>query len=83
MVDNIKMDITKVRLEGVNWIYLAQDRAWWWAVCEHGNETSGFIKAADETPVGWYEGLCSLELVSQLVLAHVGICIQATIYPRM
>jgi hypothetical protein len=51
-VDNIKMDITKVRLEGVNWIYLAQDRAWWRAVCEHGNETSGFIKAADETPVG-------------------------------
>jgi hypothetical protein len=28
--DNIKMDLRKIGLDGVNWIYLAQDRDQWW-----------------------------------------------------
>jgi hypothetical protein len=31
-VDNIEMDITEIRWEGVDWIHLAQDRDQWWAV---------------------------------------------------
>jgi hypothetical protein len=28
--NNIKMDLREIRLEGVDWIHLAQDRDWWW-----------------------------------------------------
>jgi hypothetical protein len=30
--DNIKMDLTEIGFEGVEWIHLAQDRDWWPAV---------------------------------------------------
>jgi hypothetical protein len=30
--DNIKMDLTDIALVGVDWIHLAQDRDWLWAV---------------------------------------------------
>jgi hypothetical protein len=29
--DNIKMDLRKIEIDGVNWIQLAQDRVQWWA----------------------------------------------------
>jgi hypothetical protein len=30
--DNIRMDLTEIRWEDVDWINLAQDRDQWWAV---------------------------------------------------
>jgi hypothetical protein len=30
--DRIRMDLREIGLGGVNWIRLAQDRGWWWAV---------------------------------------------------
>jgi hypothetical protein len=30
--DGIKMDLTEIGWEGVEWIHLAQDRDWWWAL---------------------------------------------------
>jgi hypothetical protein len=30
--DNIKMDLTKIRLDDVDWIHQAQDRDWWCAL---------------------------------------------------
>jgi hypothetical protein len=30
--DNVRMDLRKIRLEGMNWMHLAQDRDWWRAV---------------------------------------------------
>jgi hypothetical protein len=30
--DTIKMNLREIRLEGVDWIHLAQDRGWWWAL---------------------------------------------------
>jgi hypothetical protein len=32
--DNIKMDLSKIGLEGVVWIHLDQDRDWWRAVVD-------------------------------------------------
>jgi hypothetical protein len=29
--DNIKMDIREIGIDGASWIWLAQDRAQWWA----------------------------------------------------
>jgi hypothetical protein len=29
--DNIKMDLRKIGIDGVNWIQLARDRVQWWA----------------------------------------------------
>jgi hypothetical protein len=29
--DSIKMDLREIGCGGINWIYLAQDRGWWWA----------------------------------------------------
>jgi hypothetical protein len=29
--DNIKMDFREIRIDGANWIRLAQDRVQWWA----------------------------------------------------
>jgi hypothetical protein len=29
--DNIKMDLREIGIDGVNWIWLAQDRVQWWA----------------------------------------------------
>jgi hypothetical protein len=30
--DGIRMDLGEIGLGGVDWIRLAQDRDWWWAV---------------------------------------------------
>jgi hypothetical protein len=29
--DNVKMDLREMGIDGVNWIWLAQDRVQWWA----------------------------------------------------
>jgi hypothetical protein len=29
--DNIKMDLRDIRIDEMNWIWLVQDRVWWWA----------------------------------------------------
>jgi hypothetical protein len=29
--DNIKLDLRELGIDGVNWIWLAQDRVHWWA----------------------------------------------------
>jgi hypothetical protein len=29
--DNIKLDLRETRIDGANWIHLAQDRVQWWA----------------------------------------------------
>jgi hypothetical protein len=38
--DNIRMDLTEIEWEGVDWIHLAQDRDLWWTR-EYGNGPSG------------------------------------------
>jgi hypothetical protein len=43
--DNIKMDLREIRIDGANWIQLAQDR-FQWRAC-HGNEPSGSIRKRD------------------------------------
>ena len=30
--DNVKMDLQEVGWEGMEWVYLAQDRERWWAL---------------------------------------------------
>jgi hypothetical protein len=30
--DNIKMDLREMGFEGVDWIHMAHDRDWWWAL---------------------------------------------------
>jgi len=45
--DNIKVYINEVSWEGVNWIYLAQDRANVRGSCEHGNEHLNSIKCRE------------------------------------
>jgi hypothetical protein len=42
--DNIKIDLRKVRWDGMDWIELAQNRDQWRAYCEHGDEPSGSLK---------------------------------------
>jgi hypothetical protein len=39
-VDNIKMDLTEIGWDGVDWIYLAQDG-------DHGDEPSGSLKCLE------------------------------------
>jgi hypothetical protein len=39
--DNIKLDLRKIGIDGVNWIQLAQYRV------QHGNEPSGSIRKQD------------------------------------
>jgi hypothetical protein len=29
--DNIKMDLREIRIDGVNWVLLAQNKVQWWA----------------------------------------------------
>jgi hypothetical protein len=41
--DNIKMDLREKRIDGVNWIQLAQDRVQWWAFAKRW-WTFGFHK---------------------------------------
>jgi hypothetical protein len=41
--DNIKMDFKGIVWVVVDWIDLAQDRDWYWAVENTGNEHSGSI----------------------------------------
>jgi hypothetical protein len=45
--DNIKMDLKETRVNGANWIQVAQDRVQLVGFCEHGNEPSGFIRKRD------------------------------------
>jgi hypothetical protein len=42
-VDNIKIDISEIGWDDMDWIDLAQDRDQWEGFCEHGNEPSGSI----------------------------------------
>jgi hypothetical protein len=35
-VDNIKKDLEEIGFGGMDWILLAQDRDWWWAVVNMG-----------------------------------------------
>jgi hypothetical protein len=54
--DNIKIDLREIRIDGANWIQLAQDRGELNSAgsgygpmagfCEHGEEPSGSIKKA-------------------------------------
>jgi hypothetical protein len=46
--DNISMDLREIGIDGANWIRLAQDSVQWGGggFCEHGNESSGYIKKA-------------------------------------
>jgi hypothetical protein len=30
--DNVKLDLKEIRYEDIEWIYITQDRVWWWAV---------------------------------------------------
>jgi hypothetical protein len=39
--DNIRIDLTKIRSEIVDWIHLAQDREQWRVLCDGDNESSG------------------------------------------
>jgi hypothetical protein len=39
-VDNIKIDLREIGLDGMDWIDLAQDRDQWTAFCEEGDELS-------------------------------------------
>jgi hypothetical protein len=43
-VDNIRMDLGEVGWGDVEWIGLAQDRDWWEALVNCGNEQLGSIK---------------------------------------
>jgi hypothetical protein len=38
------MNLKEIGWDGMDWIELAQDRDQWRAVCEHGDEPSGFLK---------------------------------------
>jgi hypothetical protein len=40
-VNNIKIDLGEIEWDGMDWIYLAQDRAQLGGSCEHGNERLG------------------------------------------
>jgi hypothetical protein len=42
--DNIKMNLREIRIDGANWIQLAQDKGPVAGFCEHGNEPSGSIR---------------------------------------
>jgi hypothetical protein len=42
--DNIKMDLKEIWINGMNWIWLAQNRVQVGGFCEHSNEPLGFIK---------------------------------------
>jgi hypothetical protein len=44
--DNIKMDLREIRVDGANWIWLAQDRVQWRAFVSTFNELSGSKKKA-------------------------------------
>jgi hypothetical protein len=41
--DNVRMELSEMGWEGVDWIHLAQDRDY----CEHGNEPSGCVKGGN------------------------------------
>jgi hypothetical protein len=45
-VDNIKLNLREIGIDGENWIQLAQDGCPVAGFCEHGNEPSGSIKKA-------------------------------------
>jgi len=41
------MDLREIGWEIMDWILLAQDRDWCRACCEHNNEPSGSVQAAE------------------------------------
>jgi hypothetical protein len=45
--DNVKMDLRKIGFGVVDWIHMVQDRYWWRALGEHGNEHFGSIKGGE------------------------------------
>jgi hypothetical protein len=45
--DNIKMDLREIGFGDVDWIHMAQDRGMWTGSCEHGDESSGYIKCGE------------------------------------
>jgi hypothetical protein len=45
--DNIRMDLQKWDVGGMDWIGLAQDRDRWRTIVECGNEPSGSIKRGE------------------------------------
>jgi hypothetical protein len=42
--DTIKMGLWEIGLEGMDWIDLAQDRDWWWALVNMVIQLSDFIR---------------------------------------
>jgi hypothetical protein len=44
--DNIKMELGEIGIDGMNWIWLAQDRVQCVGFCKHSDEPSGSIKKA-------------------------------------
>ena len=70
--DNIKIDIQNVGWGGMNWSDLAQDRSRWRAlvnaVMNFGvPQMQAVSRLAEDMLPSLVEGLCSMELVSQLV----------------
>jgi hypothetical protein len=43
-VDNIKMDLREIGIDGANWIRLVQDRVQWWGFVNTAMNPSGSIK---------------------------------------
>jgi hypothetical protein len=55
--DNIKLDLREIGIDGVNWIWLAQDRVQWWAFVNtvmnlqvHKESRIFFDKLSDNQP---------------------------------
>jgi hypothetical protein len=64
--DNIKMDLTKIRLGcGVEWSHLAQDKLLTgYCVLQYGNETFGSIK--DKRLLDWLRNLSSSKITAHV-----------------
>jgi hypothetical protein len=48
--DRIKMDLKEICWEGMDWLYLAEERDSWWAFVD-GVEPSGFVNTWNFFPV--------------------------------
>ena len=69
--DNLKMDLQRVEWGGMDWIDLAEDRERWWAFVDMVMNiwvpyNVGIWLA--ENWLGFHEGLCSMELLSNTKL---------------